>query len=138
MRTSCWTQWLIENPLPEDLSELQRSIIDATKLNVVSGEEIRNLMETHDCSATDISEYERLKWLWKRIIVSQTKSVPQNRLVEHEEIIDSQTTVKRFTIEDGNKTIWKEVESLEQELDKAQDEIKRLLGRNIIDRIFNR
>ena len=53
---------LIENPLPENLSELQRSILDATNVGTVSEDEVNNLMDTHDCSATDIQrEYERLK-----------------------------------------------------------------------------
>ena len=38
---------LIENPLPEDLTELQRSIIDATKIGVVSADDAWNLMKTH-------------------------------------------------------------------------------------------
>lgn len=132
---------LIENPLPESLSELQRSIIDATKLGVVSGEEVRNLMETHDCSATDIQrEYERLQVIMEEDNrVPDKISFPKIDLVEHEEIIDSQTTRQEIhELKSRNKTLCKEVESLEQELDKAQDEIKRLLGRNIIDRIFNR
>ena len=132
---------LIENPLPENLSELQRSIIDATKIGVVSGEEVLNLMDTHDCSATDIQrEYERLKVIMEEDNrVPDKISFPKISLLEHEEIIDSQTTRQEIhELKSRNKTLCKEVESLEQELDKAQDEIKRLLGRNIIDRIFNR
>ena len=132
---------LIENPLPENLSELQRSIIDATKVGVVSGEEVRNLMEAHDCSATDIQrEYERLK-----VIMEGDNRVPDKirfpkiNLLEHEEIIDTQTIRQEVhNLKSINTSLRQEVESVKQELHKAQDETKRLLERNIIDRIFNR
>ena len=132
---------LVENPLPENLSELQRSIIDATKIGVVSGEEVLNLMDTHDCSATDIQrEYERLK-----VIMEQDNRVPDKisfpkiDLLEHEEIIDSQTTRQEIhNLKSANKSLREEVEIIKQELHNAHDETKRLLGRNIIDRIFNR
>ena len=132
---------LVENPLPENLSELQRSIIDATKIGVVSGEEILNLMDTHDCSATDIQrEYERLKVIMEEDNrVPDKISFPKIDLLEHEEIIDSQTTRQEIhNLKSANKSLREEVEIIKQELHKAQDETKRLLGRNIIDRIFNR
>lgn len=132
---------LIENPLPENLSELQRSIIDATKIGVVSGEEVLNLMDTHDCSATDIQrEYERLKVIMEEDNrVPDKISFPKISLLEHEEIIDSQTTRQEIhNLKSANKSLRGEVEIIKQELHKAKDETKRLLGRNIIDRIFNR
>lgn len=132
---------LIENPLPENLSELQRSIIDATKIGVVSGEEVLNLMDTHDCSATDIQrEYERLKVIMEEDNrVPDKISFPKISLLEHEEIIDSQTTRQEIhNLKSANKSLREEVEIIKQKLHKAQDETKRLLGRNIIDRIFNR
>jgi FtsZ-binding cell division protein ZapB len=132
---------LIENPLPENLSELQRSIIDATKIGIVSGEEVRNLMDTHDCSATDIQrEYERLK-----VIMEEDNRVPDKinfpkiDLLEHEEIIDTQTTRQEILdLKSAKDSLRKEVQSTKQELHEAQSEIKRLLGRNILLRIFNR
>lgn len=132
---------LIEKPLPENLSELQRSIIDATKIGVVSGEEVRNLMDTHDCSATDIQrEYERLKVIMEEDNrVPDKISFPKIDLIEHEEIMDSQTIRQEFhDLKSLNKSLRKEVESIRQELYEAQSETKRLLGRNIISRIFNR
>ena len=132
---------LIENPLPENLSELQRSIIDATKIGVVSGEEVLNLMDTHDCSATDIQrEYERLKVIMEEDNrVPDKISFPKISLLEHEEIIDSQTTRQEIhNLKSANKSLRGEVEIIKQELHKAKDETKRLLGRSIIDRIFNR
>ena len=132
---------LIENPLPENLSELQRSIIDATKIGVVSGEEVLNLMDTHDCSATDIQrEYERLKVIMEEDNrVPDKISFPKISLLEHEESIDSQTTRQEIhNLKSANKSLRGEVEIIKQELHKAQDETKRLLGRNIIDRISNR
>ena len=132
---------LIEKPLPENLSELQRSIIDATKIGVVSEEEVRNLMDTHDCSATDIQrEYERLKVIMEEDNrVPDKISFPKIDLLEHEEIMDSQTIRQELhDLKSSNKSLRKEVESIKQELYEAQSETKRLLGRNIINRIFNR
>jgi len=132
---------LIENPLPENLSELQRSIIDATKIGVVSGEEVRNLMDTHDCSATDIQrEYERLKAIMEEDNrVPDKISFPKIDLLEHEKLIDNQTNRQEVQkLKSENKILRNEIESAEQDLHKVQVEINRLLGRNLIDRIFNR
>jgi len=132
---------LIENPLPENLSELQRSIIDATKIGVVSGEEVRNLMDTHDCSATDIQrEYERLKAIMEEDNrVPDKISFPKIVLLEHEKLIDNQTNRQEVQkLKSENKILRNEIESAEQDLHKVQVEINRLLGRNLIDRIFNR
>ena len=132
---------LIENPLPENLSELQRSIIDATKIGVVSAEEVRNLMDTHDCSAIEIQrDYERLKVIMEEDNrVPDKISFPKIDLLEHEEIIDGQTIRQEIDdLKSINKSLRKEVENVKQELHKAQNETKRLLERNIIDRIFNR
>ena len=132
---------LIENPLPENLSELQRSIIDATKIGVVSGEEVRNLMDTHDCSATDIQrEYGRLKAIMEEDNrVPDKISFPKIDLLEHEKLIDNQTNRQEVQkLKSENKILRNEIESAEQDLHKVQVEINRLLGRNLIDRIFNR
>ena len=98
-------------------------------------------MDTHDCSATDIQrEYERLKVIMEEDNrVPDKISFPKISLLEHEEIIDSQTTRQEIhNLKSANKSLRGEVEIIKQELHKAQDETKRLLGRNIIDRIFNR
>ncbi len=132
---------LIENPLPDNLSEVQRSILDATKVGVVSEDEVRNLMDTHDCSATDLlREYERLK-----VIMEQDNRVPNEisfpkiDLIEHEQIMDTQTMRQEIQeLSSTNKELVKEVETIKQDLLEAQNESKRLLGRNLIDRIFNR
>ena len=132
---------LIENPLPENLSELQRSILDATKIGVVSEDQVHNLMNTHGCSATDLlHEYERLK-----IIMEQDNRVPNKisfpkiDLIEHEQIMDTQTMRQEIQeLSSANKVLENEVETIKQDLLEAQNESKRLLGRNLIDRIFNR
>lgn len=132
---------LIENPLPDNLSELQRSILDATKIGVVSEDQVHNLMNTHGCSATDLlREYERLK-----IIMEQDNRVPNKisfpkiDLIEHEQIMDTQTMRQEIhELKSTNKDLQTEVETIKQDLLEAQNESKRLLGRNLIDRIFNR
>lgn len=132
---------LIENPLPDNLSEIQRSILDATKTGIVSEEQVHNLMNTHECSATDLlREYELLK-----IIMEQDNRVPNEisfpkiDLIEHEQIMDTQTMRQEIQeLSSTNKELVKEVETIKQDLLEAQNESKRLLGRNLIDRIFNR
>ena len=132
---------LIENPLPDNLSEVQRSILDATKIGVVSEDQVHNLMNTHDCSATDLlREYERLK-----VIMEQDNRVPNEisfpkiDLIEHEQIMDTQTMRQEIhELKSTNKDLQTEVETIKQDLLEAQNESKRLLGRNLIDRIFNR
>ena len=132
---------LIENPLPEDLTELQRSIIDATKIGVVSADDVRNLMKTHDCTASDIQrDFERLK-----AIMEEDNRVPTNirfpkiDLREHEKIMDTQTMRQEILeLKSANKDLQTEVETIKQELLEAQDESKKLLDRGLIDRIFNR
>ena len=132
---------LIENPLPDNLSEVQRSILDATKVGVVSEDEVRNLMNTHDCSATDLlREYERLKVIMEEDNrVPNEISFPKIDLIEHEQIMDTQTMRQEIQeLSSANKVLEKEVETIKQDLLEAQNESKRLLGRNLIDRIFNR
>ena len=132
---------LIENPLPEALTELQRSIIDATKIGVVSADDVRNLMKTHDCTASDIQrDFERLK-----AIMEEDNRVPTNirfpkiDLREHEKIMDTQTMRQEIhELKSANKDLQTEVETIKQELLEAQEESKRLLDRGLIDRIFNR
>ena len=132
---------LIENPLPEDLTELQRSIIDATKIGVVSADDVRNLMETHDCTASDIQrDFERLKAMMEEDNRVPNKiKYPKIDLREHEEIMDTQTMRQEIhDLKSTNKDLQTEVETIKQELLEAQDESKRLLDRGLIDRIFNR
>ena len=89
---------LIENPLPEDLTELQRSIIDATKIGVVSADDVRNLMKTHDCTASDIQrDFERLKAIMEEDNRVPNKiKYPKIDLLEHEKIMDTQTMRKEL------------------------------------------
>lgn len=132
---------LIENPLPENLSEVQISILDATNVGTVSEDEVKNLMDTHDCSATDIQrEYERLKVMMEEDNrVPNNINFPQIGVLEHEKIMDTQTKRQEIhELKSANKDLQTEVETIKQELLKAQYESKRLLDRGLIDRIFNR
>ena len=132
---------LIENPLPENLSEVQISILDATNVGTVSEDEVKNLMDTHDCSATDIQrEYERLKVMMEDDNrVPNSIDFPQIGLLEHEKIMDTQTMRQDIhDLKSTNKDLQTEVETIKQELLEAQNETKTLLDRGLIDRIFNR
>jgi hypothetical protein len=132
---------LIENPLPENLSEVQISILDATNVGTVSEDEVKNLMDTHECSATDIlREYERLKVIMEDDNrVPNSINFPQIGLLEHENIMDTQTMRQEIHgLKSTNKDLQTEVETIKEELLEAQNETKRLLDRGLIDRIFNR
>lgn len=132
---------LIENPLPDNLSQIQRSILEGTKLGIVSEDEVRNLMDTHDCTATDIQrEHDRLKAIMEGDNrVPNSIDFPQINLLEHEKIMDTQTMRQEIQdLKSANKNLQTEVETIKQELLEAQNETKRLLGRGLIDRIFNR
>ena len=91
---------LIENPLPETLTEIQRSMIEATRVGVVSEDEVRNLMDTHSCLATDISrQHERLKaMMGDDNRVPNTINYPNITLLEHEKIMDTQTMRQQILI----------------------------------------
>ena len=132
---------LIENPLPDNLSEVQRSILDATKIGVVSEDQVHNLMNTHGCSATDLlREYERLK-----IIMEQDNRVPNKisfpkiDLIEHEQIMDTQTMRQEiFELEERVSNLNLNLQTVKQELSHSQNKVKKLESRGLISRIFNR
>ena len=120
---------LIENPLPDNLSEVQRSILDATKIGVVSEDQVHNLMNTHGCSATDLlREYERLK-----IIMEQDNRVPNKisfpkiDLIEHEQIMDTQTMRQEiFELEERVSNLKLNLQTVKQELSNSQNKVKKL------------
>ena len=132
---------LIEDPLPDNLSEVQRSILDATKVGVVSEDEVRNLMNTHHCSATDLlREYERLK-----VIMEEDNRVPNEiglpkiDLIEHEQIKDTQTIRQEiFQLEERVSNLKLNLQTVKQELSDSQNKVKKLESRGLISRIFNR
>jgi hypothetical protein len=132
---------LIENPLPDNLSEIQRSILDATKTGIVSEEQVHNLMNTHECSATDLlREYELLK-----IIMEQDNRVPNEisfpkiDLIEHEQIMDTQTMRQEmFGLEERVSNLKLNLQTVKQELSDSQNKVKKLESRGFISRIFNR
>ena len=132
---------LIENPLPKELTELQRSIIDATKIGIVSADDVRDLMKMHDCTASDIQrDFERLKAIMEEDNrVPNMIKYPKIDLREHEKIMDTQTMRQEIHgLKSTNKDLQTEVETIKQDLLEAQNETKRLLDRGLIDRIFNR
>jgi len=132
---------LIENPLPDNLSEVQRSILDATKIGIVSEDQVHNLMNTHDCSATDLlREYERLK-----VIMEQDNRVPNKisfpkiDLIEHEQIMDTQTMRQEiFELEERVSNLKLNLQTVKQELSDTRNKVKKLESRGLISRIFNR
>lgn len=132
---------LIENPLPENLSEVQISILDATNVGTVSEDEVKNLMDTHDCSATDIQrEYERLKVMMEDDNrVPNSINFPQIGLLEHEKIMDTQTMRQELSdLKSELSVLESNLQTVKQELSDSKIEVKRLKSRGLISRIFNR
>ena len=132
---------LIENPLPENLSEVQISILDATNVGTVSEDEVKNLMDTHDCSATDIQrEYERLKVIMEDDNrVPNSINFPQIGLLEHEKIMDTQTMRQELSdLKSELSVLESNLQTVKQELSDSKIEVKRLKSRGLISRIFNR
>ena len=132
---------LIENPLPEDLTELQRSIIDASKIGVVSADDVRNLMKTHDCTASDIQrDFERLKAIMEEDNRVPNKiKYPQIDLREHETIMDTQAMRKElFALKSEFSTLEWNLQTVKQELSDSENKVKNLKSRGLISRIFNR
>lgn len=132
---------LIENPLPENLSEVQISILDATNVGTVSEDEVKNLMDTHDCSATDIQrEYERLKVMMEDDNrVPNSINFPQISLLEHEKIMDTQTMRQELSaLKSELSTLESNLQTVKQELSDSENKVKNLKSRGLISRIFNR
>ena len=132
---------LIENPLPENLSEVQISILDATNVGTVSEDEVKNLMDTHDCSATDIQrEYERLKVIMEDDNrVPNSINFPQIGLLEHEKIMDTQTMrLELSDLKSELSALESNLQTIKHELSNSRNEVENLKGRGLISRIFNR
>ena len=132
---------LIENSLPENLSEIQHSILNATEQGILSKDEVYNIMNVHECAATDLMlEFERLQ-----VIMEEDSRVP-NRinfpkidLIEHEQIMDSHTL--RQDIADlryENSSLKSNIQTIKQKLFESENKVLRLYKRGIISRILNR
>ena len=132
---------LIENPLPENLSELQISILDATNVGTVSDDEVRNLMYTHDCSATDIQrEYERLKVMMDGDNrVPNRINFPQIGLLKHEKIMDTQTMRQElFALKSELSVLESNLQTVKHELSNSRNKVENLMSRGLVSRMFNR
>ncbi|MEC8609055.1 MAG: hypothetical protein VXY42_00965 [Candidatus Thermoplasmatota archaeon] len=132
---------LIENPLPETLTEIQRSIIEATRVGVVSEDEVRNLMDTHNCLATDISrQHERLKaMMGGDNRVPNTINYPNITLLEHEEIMDTQTMRQQIQeLKEEIIALESALQTSKKNVSNKQTTIDNLKSRGLLSRIFNR
>lgn len=132
---------IIENPLPEILSEIQRSILNATKQGVVSKEEVYNIMNTHNCSATDILQ----AFGHLQIIMEEDNRLPNQimfpeiNLIEHEGIMDSQMMQQDIlNLHDKVSLLESNVETVKQKLTDSENMVNKLKNRGLISRIFNR
>ncbi|MDC3316636.1 hypothetical protein OAV29_00155 [Candidatus Poseidoniaceae archaeon] len=132
---------IIENPLPEILSEIQRSILNATKQGVVSKEEVYNIMNTHNCSARDILQ----AFGHLQIIMEEDNRLPNQimfpeiNLIEHEGIMDSQMMQQDIlNLHDKVSLLESNVETVKQKLTDSENMVNKLKNRGLISRIFNR
>ena len=131
----------VENPLPENLSEVQISILDATKLGVVSDDQVYKLMNTHDCTATDIQrEYERMKAMMEEDNRVPNKiNFPTIDLIEHEEIMDAQAIRNELSaLRSELSTLESNLQTVKRELLDSDYKVNNLRSRGLISRIFNR
>jgi len=132
---------MIENSLPESLSEIQRSILNAVKKGVVSKEEVYNIMNTHKCSATDI-----LQSFGHLQIIMETDNrlpnqiiFPEINLIQHEEIMDSQTMQQDILrLQDKISQLESNMETVKQRLTESNNKVDMLKNRGLFSRIFNR
>ena len=132
---------IIENPLPESLTEIQRSILNSTRQGIVSKEEVYHIMNTHKCSATDILQAFR----HLQIIMEADNRLPNQilfpeiNLIEHEEIMDSQTMQQDIlNLLSKVSSLESDVETVIQKLSDSKNKVNKLKNRGLISRIFNR
>ena len=132
---------LIDNSLPENLSEIQHSILNATKQGVLTKDEVYNIMNVHECAATDIMlEFENLQVIMEEDCrVPNRINFPKIDLIEHEQIMDSHTLLQdiadlRYEI----SSLKSNIKTIKQKLFESENKVMRLNRRGIISRILNR
>ena len=134
---------VVEKPLPENLTEVHRSLLDAVKQGIVSQTEVENILKIHGIKATELMrEYERLK-----VILGQDQRVPDEVIVpelcllSHEEkvqdIVDVHDRKIRY-LEADIARMNDEIESLNSKLSLETLEKEQLQNRGLLARILNR
>lgn len=134
---------LIEKPLPDHLTEVQRSLLDGAKQGVVSQSEVDNIMKAHEIRATELMrEYDRL-----RVIMGQDMRIPDQvvipeiDLIKHEEQMQNTVEVRDRKIGHLEADIARldaEIDSLNSKLNAEILEKEQLQNRGLIARILNR
>ena len=134
---------LIEKPLPEHLTEVQRSLLDGTKQGVVSQSEVQNIMKIHDIGATELMrEYDRLRViLGQDMRIPDQVVVPEIDLIEHEEQMQNIVEVhdrKIGHLEADIARLNAEMDSLNSTLNAEILKKEQLQNRRLIARVLNR
>ena len=132
---------MIESPLPENLSEIQRSIINAAKQGFVSGDEVYNIMNAHKCSATDIMhEFRYLQMIMEdHNRLPNEIEFPEINLIQHEEIMGTQIMEHTIAnLRDEVSSLKLNVETVKHKLADSENKVSKLKNRGLFSRIFNR
>jgi len=133
----------IEKPLPDHLTEVQRSLLGATEQGVVSQSEVQNIMKTHDIEATELMrEYERLKViLGQDMRIPDQVVVPEIDLIKHEEQMQNIVEVRDRKIGNLETDIARlnaDIDSLNSKLNAEIVKGEQMQNRGLIARILNR
>ncbi|DAC19102.1 MAG TPA: hypothetical protein D7I06_00675, partial [Candidatus Poseidoniales archaeon] len=128
---------------PENLTQVQRSLLNAVKQGVVPHTEVENILTIHDIKVSDLMrEYERLG-----AIMGQDQRapreivVPEISLLAHEEAVQTIVEVHDRKIRQLEADITRmnnEIESLNSKLTVETQEKKMLQNRGLFARILNR
>ena len=134
---------MVEKPLPENLTQVQRSLLNAVKQGVIPHTEVENILKIHDIKVSDLMrEYERLE-----AIMGQDQRfpsevvVPEISLLAHEEAVQTIVEVHDRKIRQLEADITRmnnEIESLNLRLTVETREKDMLQNRGLFARILNR
>ena len=112
---------MVEKPLPENLTQVQRSLLNGVKQGVIPRTEVENILKIHDIKVSDLMrEYERLE-----AIMGQDQRapreivVPEISLLAHEEAVQNNVEAHERKIRylEADVTRMKnEIESLNSKL----------------------
>jgi len=134
---------IVEKPLPENLTQVQRSLLNGVRQGVIPHTEVEYILKIHDIKVSGLMrEYERLK-----VIMGQDKRVPDEVVVPkiclltHEEKVQDIAEVHARKIRHLEADIARmneEIESLNSKLALETQEKEQLQNRGLLARILNR
>ena len=134
---------MVEKPLPENLTQVQRSLLNAVKQGVIPNTEVENILTIHDIKVSDLMrEYERLE-----AIMGQDQRFPREvvlpeiSLLAHEEAVQTIVEAHERKIRNLEADVTRmnnEIESLNSKLTVETQKKEMLQNRGLFARILNR